>query len=78
MEANNSEKQHKCADRKLALVGRAKLTKADKVGFVEKKGRGRIKRGAGNVEIFFPEKEDKRTVRYVKRIFLAQYARYID
>ena len=78
MQAEPSQKQHKCADRKLDLVGRAELTRANKVGFVEKKGRGRIRRGQGNIEVFFPEKEDKRTVRYAKRVFLAQYARYLD
>jgi|GEM_PF-4284958 len=77
MQQESSDKQHKCDVRKLELVGKAKLVKLGEIGFVERKGRSRILRGKGNVEVFFPNKEDKRTVRYTKRVFLARYARYI-
>ena len=77
MQTQSSTKKHKCEQRALALVGRARLVKLDKVGFVEKKGRNKILRGKGNVEVFFLEKEDKRSVRYVKRVFLAQYAQFL-
>ena len=77
MQEDSSDKQHKCDQRKLELVGRAKLLKLNEVGFVERRGRSRILRGQGNVEVFFPEKEDKRIVRYTKRVFRAQYAQYL-
>jgi len=78
MGEQDSSKQHKCDQRKLELVGRAKLIKLNEIGFVERKGRSRILRGTGNVEVFFPHKEDKKTVRYTKRVFLARYAQLID
>lgn len=76
MQHKNS-KAHKWNHRKLDLVGEAELVKLNKIGFVEKKGRGRILRGKGNVEVFFPEKEDKKTKRYTRKVFLAEYARYL-
>ena len=70
-------KSNKCQDRQLELVGKARPKKLEEVGFVEKKGRGRILRGEGNVEIFFPQKEDRRAVYFCKRVFLAGYAEYL-
>jgi len=70
-------KSNKCHDRELELVGKARPKKLGDVGFVEKKGRSRILRGEGNVEIFFLEKEDRRNVYYSKRVFLAGYAEYL-
>ena len=59
------------------MVGKARPKKLETVGFVEKKGRSRILRGEGHVEIFFPEKEDRRAIYFSKRVFLAGYAEYL-
>jgi len=77
MQSSRMTKSNKCHDRDLELVGKAKPIKLESVGFVEKRGRNRILRGEGHVEIFFPEKEDRRAVYYSKRVFLAQYAQFL-
>ena len=71
------EKPDKCRDRELQLVGKARPKALGEVGFVEKKGRSRILRGEGHVEIFFLEKEDHRSSYYSKRVFLAEFAEYL-
>jgi len=70
-------KVEKCAARKLELIGKAKLVKANEIGFVERKGRSRILRGEGHVEVFFFQKEDRSSIQYSKRVFLAKYAEYL-
>jgi len=70
-------KSNRFQDRELELVGKARPRKLGEVGFVEKKGRSRILRGEGNVEIFFPQKEDRNSIYYCKRVFLASYAEYL-
>jgi len=70
-------KTAKCEQRKLELVGKAKPRKLDSIGFVEKRGRQRLLQGKGHVEIFFPAREERRTIYYEKRVFLAQFAEYL-
>jgi len=70
-------KSNRCQDRQLELVGKARPRKLGEVGYVEKKGRNRILRGEGNVEIFFLQKEDRKSVYYCKRVFLASFAEYL-
>lgn len=70
-------KSNRCQDRELEFVGKARPKKLGEIGFVEKKGRSRILRGEGNVEIFFPHKEDRKSIYYSKRVFLASFAEYL-
>ena len=77
MQKQTTSKLDKYQDRELELVGRARPKMLDQVGFVEKKGRNRILRGEGHVEIFFPEREDRHATYYTKRVFLAQYAQFL-
>ena len=65
-------------DRRLHLVGMARAKKLGDVGFIEPEGRKAIVKGKGTVEIFYPEREERRTVYYNRRVFLAEFAEFIE
>lgn len=70
--ATNGQKIHRFGPRKLALVAKARATKAFVQGWVEALGRRQIRHKHGKVEIFCVERETPKTIYYERRVFLAE------
>ena len=71
-------KAAKCEDRRLRLVGKARSKALGDVGFIEETGKKAINKGRGAVEIFFLDREERRTIYYNRRVFLAQFAELVE
>jgi len=61
----------KFEDKVLTLVAKAKPKALSDVGYIEERGRLAIRNGQGIVKLYFPESETRRSVRFSRRLFVA-------
>ena len=61
----------RCDDRVLELVAKARPKALPEIGYVEERGRRSVLNGHGIVQLYFPTQQTKKTVRFVKRMFVA-------